>query len=509
MRKIIDILLAALVALLMASCSPAEIRQAKVMTQGEIDAYNSQFGGGGETPDNPENPDNPDNPENPDNPDNPDDPPTPPVVITTYYVSVSGAGNKTGENEENALDLTAFKNVVVTPEASGKPFRFASGTYELGNLQLESASDITFEGGPDAILSGASTTRILSLGGGVNLTIKGLTLANGFSTNHGGAIYANNCSLTLDACTVMNNKTSGSGDKNGNNGAGIYLDKNMKAASFKNCVFSGNNLETTATDQYGGAIRIESQSEPLEISIENCTFKNNFAKQASCISVNAKVILKVKDCLFEENSAKSRGMIQVAQTVVFMDGCTFHANTTTDNNGWGVDFHGKGYLCLNDCTIYGNSNTQMGTNNNVALNGYHSLLMTDCTVIEACQLGLLRIDDAAGKQVLCGNILVNTTGKTVLIGNTSATTVSMGHNAMSAVIDYAPFTAHSTDVTGCTLESFGGASYYGGKFVWDGNLAGYTPATDADKKAAMAAFDVSLSGTMDDIGAKFSTWLGL
>ena len=71
--------------------------------------------------------------------------------------------------------------------------------------------------------------------------------------------------------------------------------------------------------------------------------------------------------------------------------------------------------------------------------------MVNCTLIESCQLGLLRIDDAAGRQVLCNNILINTAGKPVLVGNTSAVTLSKGHNALSS-FTFSSFSAHETDL---------------------------------------------------------------
>ena len=231
--------------------------------------------------------------------------------------------------------------------------------------------------------------------------------------------------------------------------------------------------------------------------------------QAPCISVNAKTRLKIDRCTFSENSASSRGMIQMAGGTVFLNRSTFYGNRTIDNNGWGVDLHGKGYICANNCTFYGNSNASTTEgNNNVAINGYHSLLMTNCTVIESCQLGLLRIDDAAGKQVLCNNILINTSGKSALVGNASAQTVSDGHNAMSEVTGYSPFTAHATDLVDCTEDSFPSHACENSLFTWQGPLAGFTAATQEDVTRAMTAdFDIELSGVMSGIGQAFYDWL--
>ena len=522
MKRLLVILLSLWVVFALGACSKKRIDQAQVLSQAEIDAHNGTHGQ--------EEPEDPEDPENPENPENPEEPTIP--LLSDYYVSEAGDGKKNGSSEADAMDLTTFRDYVRKEEGTasqekvdaldGVTFHFAAGTYPMWDAEHPDGLDIgfvgaskvvklTLEGAAGTVFTGSGQYRILTVSSQTRLILKGITLTSGYTTTNGGAIYASDCSLSLQDCTVSNNQSNGSSSKNGNNGGAIYLSKTVTSASFTDCVFSGNRIVTTSTDQYGGAVRLESAAESNDVTFDRCTFTGNFAKQAACISVNAKTRLRINHCVFSGNSANSRGMIQMAGGVVFINESTFYNNQTIENNGWGVNLHGKGHVCLNNCTFYGNGNdsTTEG-NNNVSVNGYHSLLMTNCTLIESCQLGLLRIDDAAGKQVLCNNILINTSGKTVLIGNTSAQTLSAGHNAMSGVSGFSSFTAHDSDMMTCTEDSFNGHTYQAssGVYAWNGPLVGFSPASQANVTKAMTDdFDIELSGVMSGIGREFFDWL--
>lgn len=523
MKRLTYILLSIVAVLWIGSCSPAEIRQAQVLSQNEIDEHNKNYPV-----------DEPDPPVDPVDPQEPDDPSPVTPGLKDYYVSVTGAGEKNGSSAADAMDLATFKDYArkrslldssqedidkQVDALDGVTFHFAAGMYPLWDAEHPEGLSLGFDGTNKTVrltLEGTSGTEftgnsqysILRASGKMRLTLKGITLTDGLTQDHGAALFATGCALTLQDCTVKGNRSDGSSEKNGNNGAAIYLAKDVTSAVFTDCTFANNRIETTSTDQYGGAVRIEGASQANDVTFENCSFTGNFAKQASCISVNAKTRLKIDKCLFSGNTANSRGMIQMAGGTVFINGSTFYSNRTSDNNGWGVVLHGKGYICMNNCTIYGNANSSTTEgNNNVSINGYHSLLMVNCTVIESCELGLIRIDDAAGKQVLCNNILINTSGKSVLVGNTSAATLSEGHNAMSSV-SFTSFTADATDLVNCTEDSFGSHAYASNVFTWNGILPGFTPASQEDVTRAMTdKFDVELSDVMSGIGAAFFDWL--
>ena len=117
MKRILSILLILLSVLVIGSCSKAEIRQAKVMTQAEIDEHNKKVKPDGDTPDDPDDPDDPDNPGG-------DDPSWPPIPKRSlYYVSVAGTGEKDGSSSSNALDLATFKSLVQTVSPMTRPNR--------------------------------------------------------------------------------------------------------------------------------------------------------------------------------------------------------------------------------------------------------------------------------------------------------------------------------------------------------------------------------------------------
>ena len=107
MKKLIYSLLFIVTFLWITGCSTAEIRQAQVMSQAEIDEYNKKIHPEGDEPDDP-------TPPGPDDP-TPPDPVDPTPVIPDqddYYVSVAGAGVKTGADLANAMDQSTFRNFI-------------------------------------------------------------------------------------------------------------------------------------------------------------------------------------------------------------------------------------------------------------------------------------------------------------------------------------------------------------------------------------------------------------
>ena len=114
-----------------------------------------------------------------------------------------------------------------------------TGTITLTSSQLVINKNLTITGpGADVLtISGNNASRVFNISSGADVTISGLTIANGYSGGNGGGIY-NEGTLTLNNSTVSGNYAS--------YGGGIY---NEGTLIINNSTVSGGNYAS-----YGGGI---------------------------------------------------------------------------------------------------------------------------------------------------------------------------------------------------------------------------------------------------------------
>jgi hypothetical protein len=127
----------------------------------------------------------------------------------------------------------------------GVPVPFATNlsgqTITLTSGQINVSQNLTLDasGLPGGIqLNGNQNSAILSVGGGVNVTLNALTFTNGYAPGGAGGAIANNGSLTLNRCTLVGNSA----------GWGGAID-NTYSCTLANCTLTGNYAA-----YYGGAI---------------------------------------------------------------------------------------------------------------------------------------------------------------------------------------------------------------------------------------------------------------
>ena len=305
------------------------------------------------------------------------------TVLTDYYVGVRGSGAKTGTDWNNALDINQFKallRTVATGEENpsgqetsnanaakldGATFHFADGTYVLPDAENEKGLkieyngytkqvDLTFEGTKDAVLSGDNLYRVLILGNQVNLTINGMTVANGYrSAESGGGILVSagasgNATLNLNGTFFDNNKTDAS-----YNGGAIRCSKGTIVA--KDCEFGSGNYARN-----GGSLYTDNNN--AHVTFTGCTFKS-YSYNTGGATNNSKGTQIFKDCLFEgcytEAEKGNGGAIHAnAQgATVSVTGCTFKsckASTanpmaSSTNKGAGIISVQQAEFTLDDC----------------------------------------------------------------------------------------------------------------------------------------------------------------
>ena len=354
-----------------------------------------------------------------------------------YFVTVEGAGRHTGLSWADAFsgaEMFALLTPGENPSAAdslarafaidGATFYMAAGTYDFGDnpridFTEENRVTLTLKGGYNAstgvrdldnnatIITGARDDNAdpvtghicLKLRHNMNVTLDGLHFENGLSSqDKGGALNlaGEDLYVTLIDCVISNNKNIVNGaDKDG---AGLYLETVGGGVRATRVTISNNTsqhapalyvydsditmtdcvIEDNYSSNWGGAVRIR-KGDPFCV-FNNCTFKENSAKNDSgcivhndgtmtfngctfmkntgtgnggAITMNGTGTCIIKGGTFSENEAKLGGAIYTSSgtnTVNISDNCTFYKNHAT---GWAgaVHFKCKGELNVTDCTF--------------------------------------------------------------------------------------------------------------------------------------------------------------
>ncbi|MFK7954596.1 MAG: choice-of-anchor Q domain-containing protein [Lysobacterales bacterium] len=199
------------------------------------------------------------------------------------------------------------------------------GTITLQNGDIAIESSMTIEkplsSRRSLTISGADISRIFSvfdadLENVVDVTLRGLTLANGRSPFNGGAIAVGGENLTIDGCTLQNNSSTavdGQGGAISNYGGELTL---------RDSTLSGNTAQF-----YGGAIRTVSGS----VTLRNTDVINNSAAYGGGLLgyaslENDQPIIDIQGSTFSDNRAEFDG--GAIRTI----GTTVLSNTTFSNN---------------------------------------------------------------------------------------------------------------------------------------------------------------------------------
>jgi hypothetical protein len=152
----------------------------------------------------------------------------------------------------------------------GDTINFAvTGTIGLTSAELTINHDVTISG-PDPNLlevtrSSNTRFRIFYIMPGHNVTIRGLTVSNGYFS--GGGIFNDHSDTTVDNCTVRNNS--------GDSGGGIFTDgqKGNATLTISNTTLSSN----LSTGGYGGAIFNGGSNGTAVVTISDCLIDSNYA----------------------------------------------------------------------------------------------------------------------------------------------------------------------------------------------------------------------------------------
>lgn len=316
------------------------------------------------------------------------------ILLTWSANPVHGAGvvgsGTPGSCTEAALETALDGGGLVTFDCGG------AHTITVTS-QKTITLDTTVDGDGLITLSGGGSTRIFNIQNGADVTLSGLTVANGYSSEDGGGVYVERLSsLTVENSTFSGNTghngggiaTNGWGAHDdgvvltisgsafngniataaalpggGNGGGGIYL-SGGSAATVTNSSFSGNQ------SQNGGAVHLLHSN----LHTVNVTFTDNVANNSAggggggaiymdgTKDLSGELLLELST--FSGNNTNQLGgaifsfITQNGRTTI--NRSTFDGNWTTGGNG-GAIYHqsntGSAPMDVSDSTFIYNTAT--------------------------------------------------------------------------------------------------------------------------------------------------------
>jgi hypothetical protein len=324
------------------------------------------------------------------------------AIYTVTTTTDAGAGSLR-QALASAKTQGGSNTIVFDPALSGQTITLASEL--VVNDGFSAAHHLTIDatalsGG--LVISGNQTHRIFVQNQwGTNLTLRGLTLSAGKTTQGGGAIR-NRGDLTLVQCALVGNSASYGGaidhDSDSDmrtltmiqcwlsvnqalDGSGAVSLSSITKGIFTECTFLENSA--TGVDSHGGAIGLRSFSWSLNfgLTLNKCAFIGNAAAgSGGAIRIDGSIATGT-GCTFSSNTgATSGGAVSNSGGEVSFARCTFSENTVTGGSGGAVLNSSSGELALTQCTFTGN--IAGGTGNGGAISNFYtsSLAVTQCTI---------------------------------------------------------------------------------------------------------------------------------
>jgi hypothetical protein len=259
--------------------------------------------------------------------------------------------------------------------AGGGTVTFAcSGTITVTNVENIITNTLLDATGYNVTISGGNTSQVFNVSNTANLTLLNLTIANGYTTTNGGAIY-NNGDLTVSNCIFSGNSAIGTNGVNGTNGI-----------NYPNGGHVGGNAQsgTSAGNAFGGAIYNAG-----ELTVIACLFQTNSAIGGTGGSggnggagANSSGVQDDGFSGYGGNGGIGRGGAIFSINDVLITNCAFNVNTAQGgsggnggysgwpagdaNGGIGGEGSGAGVYVSQNSTIYG---TTFSTNNAKGGNG--------------------------------------------------------------------------------------------------------------------------------------------
>ena len=409
-----------------------------------------------------------------------------------WYVTREGTGVKNGKDWNNSLSIQMFLSKITAPDAtlSNSAFHIKEGVYQ-----------ITSKDGFKTLTRDVGCIR-----GGYSASLE----------------YGD-----LSACDPELYPTVFTGDVNANNvaddGDGAFLYLTGGSVRFDNITFRHFYLSNAASAAMAGkgscVFGVNGFYQSTSLECRNCIFEGNVSavnsetgrEGGSCAFVT-QGYFKASNCLFKGNKANSRGgVIRTlgTQAVLFMDRCLMTENQLTGGSFGSAIQCSMGVVCMNNCSLVGNSG--YGS----TLNGGGAFLVVNSTVIDDAnpsdaENAAFRCESSEGANSTIINSVFSSSqseGRGLILNN--AVLTSKGYNLFKTV-DLRGTSADPTKPGDTVKNSVLNGSVQGRTWMWDVNqvlssLRGFAIVDDVfDAAVAFNPLEYSEIAVM---GRSFATWV--
>lgn len=417
-------------------------------------------------------------------------------LVTDYYITVTGSGDRSGKSWDNAGDVNTFKTLVgYNADANkgmkyaqilrtkGTTFHFGAGTYVFGDPDKERLT-IDFYGANGSLYSEFTIQGGYPVEGGETTSAENVTAFSG-NEQYGilnvfdrARVHINDVTFTKALGTAENAGDNADIDAE-NIGAALWMKQKTTSGADKaaprvwltRCIFDGNKTATVSgSHKYegGSAINIAHGA----VYADKCIFKNNYDNTRNgCVKFSG-----------ADDFTKN-------QAYLFLNGCYFTNNTVGNNNvnGGSVIMQNRkgGLLGMYNCTL--NGNNPNGTTN-VPILLIKSAIIANTTILDDCTGNPIRFReesrDGDNQFIFANNIILqensdavkNSVSLTINGGAPNYKLTMRGGNLIGKFNStHYPNSTYVTTVvdneyTGYKYSDLDGANFTGNVFRWNGTL---------------------------------------
>ncbi|MBU0579648.1 MAG: FG-GAP repeat protein, partial [Candidatus Margulisbacteria bacterium] len=255
------------------------------------------------------------------------------ITKDIWYAELQDALDGASENNTIAVIPGEHKinSQIIWPNTSGITLR---GYEEYSSQELVSIyGNYTNVNSTNVIIDAQNNSRIFSVSNGVSLSIKSISLVNGYvNGNNGAALYADSgakdAKITFDNVIFEKNRTVGGGS------GGALMFYGGATPIIRNCLFRSNSAEGGGS---GGALYVYNYTNSLRgAEIENTTFITNYSSYdggAIYLTNNSNdpdkaLDVTINNCIFVSNNAAHDGGAIVGQTIrkIYITNSIFREN---------------------------------------------------------------------------------------------------------------------------------------------------------------------------------------
>lgn len=423
-----------------------------------------------------------------------------PSTITEYFVTVEGAGAKTGTNWTNAMSaadlavLLKADSETVTDRGgaiNGKKVHLAEGKYVLADAELKYFPvDFTGFAVPVAVefIGGYSAANPEQRD-----PAKTPTVFSG-DKQYAGFVIGENVNFTFDGVTFADAAAIDDAELITTTRGAVFVNSSTATLAFNDCVFKDNVDRTSqSTGNHGGA---------------------------AILLKNGKVY--ADGCVFVGNVSGSRGGVIRTDSIdgqMFLNDCVFTGNSIWKDS-YGMCIFAKGNLGINKCIFVGNT-ADDETKNNPSLNLNWNYVMINSTILDdsffSSGTGTIRTETVAKdgyKAAIMNNIIGNThpadeANKAWAILVSKEGLASKGYNLLcgkdNGISHPARMAAAETDEDVTSMPAtwtFNQDTY---ELTW--NALGFKFADNAAVEAMLRSSDMVATKGIATFAADFADWL--